>query len=186
MDDSRIVELYWLRDQRAIEETQAKYGTYCNSIARQILDSREDAEEVVSDTYIAAWNAIPPQRPAILRTFLGKITRRLALKRMRSRNTQKRGTSTCAIALEELEECVPSGFRIDERLEAEELTELIDRFLAGLREEERNMFLCRYWYFDSVGDIAERFACTRSKVKMTLLRLRKKLLAQLQKEDYLV
>ena len=186
MDDSRIVELYLLRDQRAIEETQAKYGAYCTSIAWQILDSCEDADEVVNDTYIGAWNSIPPHRPAILRTFLGKITRRLALKRLRSRNTRKRGAGACALALEELEECVPSGFRIDESLEAEELTELIDRFLAGLREEERNMFLCRYWYFDSVSDIAERFACTQSKVKMTLLRLRKKLLTQLQKEDYLV
>ena len=186
MEDSQIVELYWQRNTMAIEETQRKYGSYCQSIAERILDSREDAEETVNDTLAGAWRAIPPHRPAILRTFLGKITRQLALNRLRSRRTQKRGSGESILVLEELEDCVPAGFSIDETLEAQEITRLVNRFLESLGEDERRVFLRRYWYFDSVKDIAVRFGYSQSKVKMLLLRQRERLKAELQKEGIIL
>ena len=111
MEDKKIIELYWDRDESAIVETQKKYGNYCYSIAKGILRQREDAEEVTNDTYAGAWNCIPPHRPEILRTFLGKITRHLSLKRIREKMAQKRGCGEAELVLEELEECVPSSSR---------------------------------------------------------------------------
>ena len=110
MEDSQIVSLYWQRKERAIKETEAKYGRYCYRIAHNILEHRQDAEECVSDTYLAAWNAIPPHRPSILQTFLGKITRRISLNRWRWEQTQKRGAGQVPLALEELAECISGGF----------------------------------------------------------------------------
>lgn len=186
MEDSQIVELYWQRNPMAVEETQRKYGAYCQSIAERILGNREDAEETVNDTLAGAWRAIPPHRPTILRTFLGKITRQLALNRLRSRQTQKRGGGETLIILEELDDCVPSGFSIDETLEAQEITRLVNRFLENLRDDERRVFLCRYWYFDSIKDIAAHFGYSQSKVKMLLLRQRKRLRDELQKEGIIL
>ena len=183
MEDNRIVDLFWQRDETAITETENKYGRFCFSIANRILQNTEDARECVNDTFLAAWNAIPPHRPEILSTFLGKITRRLSLKKRRDSSADKRGGGSVDISLDELEACIPSGQTVDESVDLAVLTEILNDFLAALPEEERRVFLRRYWYFDSVGEIAARFGFGESKVKMTLKRTRDKLRARLQKED---
>ena len=124
MEDSRIVELYWQRNEEAIPETESKYGRYCFSIAENILRDKEDAEECVNDTYLAAWNTIPPHRPEILSTFLGKITRRLSLKKLRDRSADKRGGGRIMASLDELEYCMPTGQSIDDNIQIEEITKI--------------------------------------------------------------
>jgi len=180
MDDRQIVELYWARDSRAIDETSRKYGGYCYAIAYRILQSHEDTEEAVNDTYLGAWQSMPPHRPAILSTFLGKIARNLSLKKWRASHTAKRGGGEVALTLEELGECVPSSYNVEQTVETRELAREIDAFLRSLPPTECDLFLRRYWYFDSVKEIATRFGFTESKVKMQLLRTRQKLLAQLE------
>ena len=183
MEDSQIVDLYWQRNEDAISETEKKYGHYCLSIANAILRDNEDAKECVNDTWLGAWNSMPPHRPEILSTWLGKITRRLSLKKWRAKSAQKRGGGSVAVSLEELEECLPSAQRIDEHIEFQELTEIMNRFLEGLPVTERRVFLRRYWYFDSIHDISSRFGYGDSKVKMMLKRTRDKLLQYLKEED---
>ena len=182
MNDSQIVALYFDRDQRAIEETAAKYGNYCYCIANNILNNREDAEEAVSDTYLGAWNAIPPHRPAMLSTFLGKITRRIALNRWSKSRTRKRGSGEVVLALEELSEYLSDGNMPENAIENAELTQILNRFLRKLPKEERQVFLCRYWYLDPIADISNRFGFSQSKVKSMLARTRLKLRATLTKE----
>ena len=184
MEDSEIVGLYWQRDERAIAETERKYGSYCLSIARRVLGNEEDARECVNDTYLGAWNAIPPHRPAVLSTFLGKIARRISLKKRREKNADKRGGGVLAESLDELEDCVPSGQRIDEEIEAKELTGILNAFLGSLPADERRVFLRRYWYFDSVREIAARYGFGESRVKMMLKRARDRLRRRLEEEDY--
>ncbi|MCR5754315.1 MAG: sigma-70 family RNA polymerase sigma factor [Acetatifactor sp.] len=183
MDDKQIVDLYWQRNETAISETEKKYGRYCFSIAANILHNNEDARECVNDTFFGAWNAMPPHRPVILSTFLGKITRRLSLKRWRNKTADKRGGGSIAISIDELEDRIPSGKNIDDSIESAELTGIINAFLDNLPVSERRVFLRRYWYFDSIGDISSRYGFTESKVKMMLKRTRDKLLVCLQKED---
>lgn len=185
MDDREIVALYWQRNQQAIAETAAKYGGYCRAIALGVLHNDADAEECCNDTWAAAWDAIPPHRPDRLNAFLGRITRNLALKRLRSLTAEKRGGGETALALEELEEVIPAGKTLDEEIEERELARKLDEFLATLSAAERRVFLCRYWYFDSVRDIAQRFGFGESRVKMMCERTRKKLLLYLRKEDLL-
>lgn len=182
MNDSQIVALFFDRDQRAIEETAAKYGKYCYSIVHNILQNKEDAEEAVSDTYLALWATIPPHRPVVLRTFLGKIARRTALKQWEKGRTQKRGGGEVALALEELSEYLSDGYTPETAIETAELTQLLNEFLRKLPKEERQVFVCRYWYLDSVADIAERFGFSQSKVKSMLARTRMKLRSTLSKE----
>ena len=182
MNDSQIVALYLDRDQRAIEETAAKYGAYCHRIVGSILKNREDAEETVVDTYLGAWNAIPPHRPAVLSTFLGKIARRTALKRWEKSRTQKRGGGETALALEELAEYLPGGTSPEEAMESTELTRLLNRFLEQLPKQERVVFLRRYWYLDPISNIAQQFGFSESKVKSMLARTRMKLRSTLSKE----
>lgn len=184
MEDKQIIDLYFGRSEQAIAETDAKYGHYCYSIAYNILTNKEDSEESVSDTYMAAWNHIPPRRPAILATFLGKITRHLSIDRWRSRSAAKRGGGEMVLALEELEDCVPGGESAERILERKQLAALFNRLLEALPETERSVFLCRYWYLDSVSDIAEHFSFTESKVKSMLHRTRIKLRKALEKEGY--
>ena len=186
MNDSQIVDLYWARDERAIAETRDKYGQYCYAIAYNILNRREDSEECVNDTYLKAWNAMPPHKPSILSTFLGKITRCNALDRLRHYTAKKRGSSQVALSLEELTECISDGKSIDENLHAEELSKHIDSFLRSLPSAQRSIFICRYWFFDPISDIAKQFGYTESKVKTTLLRTREKLKKYLEKEDIFV
>ena len=185
MDDQAIVELYWNRSDRALTETATKYGAYCYSIAYNILTNREDAEESVSDAYLAAWSTIPPKRPVILSTFLGKLTRRIAIDRLRKRTADKRGGGETDLVLEELENCIAGNQDVENHYIRKELASAINEFLDALTQTERNVFLCRYWYLDSVADIASYFGFSQSKVASMLHRMRRKLRAQLEKEEYL-
>ena len=185
MDDRQIVDLYFQRNEQAIRETAKKYGPYCFSIARNILQNTADAEETVNDTYIGAWRSIPPHRPALLSTYLGKITRHLALKRWKASRTRKRGGGEVTLALEELAGCIPSDFDVESRMELVELTRILNQFVQNLPITEQQVFLRRYWYLESIADIAAAFGFSQSKVKSMLLRTRKKLYAHLQKEGYL-
>ena len=173
--DSEIIDLYFARDERAITETQSKYDRYLRTVSRKIIDSPEDVSECVNDTYLGAWNAIPPTKPNVLRIFLAKITRNLSIKKLRMANAEKRGGGEVALTLDELAECVADGSRIDAKLEAEELSGLIEVFLSKRSDSDRRIFICRYWYFDSIKDISERLGYTESKVKMTLKRTRDEL-----------
>ena len=185
MDDKTIIDLYWNRSESAISETDKKYGKYCYSIAYNILTNNEETEESVSDTYMAAWKAIPPQRPSNLATFIGKITRHLAIDRWRSRNRHKRGGGEIVLALEELEDCVADDQTVEKAYERKQMALVFNHFLESLPETERRIFLCRYWYMDSISDIAKFFGFSESKVTSMLYRTRKKLRAELQKGDFL-
>lgn len=186
MTDSQIVDLYWNRHGNAVAQTKKKYGQYLFSIANHILSQREDSEECVNDTLLGAWNSIPPHRPTTLSTYLGKITRRLALNRHRRNTAEKRGGTEADLSLEELSDCIPAGRSIDEQLDSRELAATLNRFLSGLAPEQRQTFVCRYWYCDSIGEIARKFSWSESKTKMTLLRTREKLRQYLKKEGIFV
>ena len=186
MEDERIVDLFWERDEAALAEAETKYERYCFAIANGILHDDEDAKECVNDAFLAAWNAIPPARPSVLSTFLGKITRNLSLMKLRKRTADKRGGGSAETPLDEYEELIPSDARIDENLDAEALAEILNDFLASVSQDERRVFLRRYWYFDSISDIATRLGFSQSKVKMMLKRTRDKLMARLQKEGVYV
>lgn len=182
MEDREIIALYNKRDERAVEETQRKYGRFCLSIARSILGSDEDAEESVNDACMNAWNSIPPHVPEVLPAFLGRLTRCASLKKWRDARAQKRGGGQTALVYEELSECVPGRETVESRVEAKELAGLINDFAAALPDAERMVFVRRYWYFDSVEDIARRFGFSVSKVKSMLFRGRNKLRSKLEKE----
>ena len=184
MDDKQIVELYWQRDEHAIEATAAKYGPYCMKISRNILEDRADSEENVNDTYLHAWNAMPPQRPAILQAFLGKIARNLALNRYKAKSAQKRQGDAFALSLDELDDCAVSLSGPESETAAAELGASISAFLRTQSEDARSMFILRYFYCDSIEEISSRFGCGESRVKTTLLRTRRKLKQHLIKEGY--
>lgn len=183
MEDERIVELYWERSENAISETAAKYGGYLNSISYNILADSEDAQECVNDTYHDAWNAMPPHRPSMLSTFLGKITRRISVDCWRKRHAARRGGGEITLVLEELEDCISGTRDVEKEIERRELIDMINRFLAALPDTERRVFMCRYWYMDSIASISRQFGFSRSKVTSMLHRTRGKLRAQLIKED---
>ncbi len=185
MDDKSIVDLYWKRSERAIQETETKYGGYCYAIAYNVLANNEDAQECVSDTYLAAWNALPPHRPAILTAFLGKLTRRISIDRWRSLTACKRGGGQIALALDELGDCASNAPSAEAAVISREMTEAFNRYLDALPQEERLVFLRRYFFFDPVAKIAENFGFSESKVTSILHRTRKKLRQQLSKEGYL-
>ena len=185
MDDERIIDLYWQRKEAAIAETKAKYGRRCYAIAYNILHDRSDAEECENDTYMDAWNSMPPHKPTALAAFLGAITRRISLDKWRRKSAQKRG-GEFVLSLNELEECIPDGKSIDDRITTANLAEVLNAFLYTLPETECNVFLRRYWHFDSIGTICARYGFGQSKVKMMLLRTREKLLTYLEKEGIFV
>lgn len=182
MDDAQIVGLYWRRDESAITETALKYGSYCYAIAYQILGNNGDAEESVNDTYLDAWNSIPPHRPSVLSTFLGKITRRISIDRWRRHNAEKRGGGQIAVVLDELTECLSDGKSVEQAVEQQLLSEVISAFVKTLPDAEQRVFLCRYFYLDPVDEIARRFGFSVSKVKSMLFRTREKLRRKLRKE----
>lgn len=187
LSDEEIIELYFARDEQAIVATDEKYNRVCTNIAMNILGNHADAEECVSDTWLGAWNAMPPHRPAVLSSFLGKITRRLAMKRWRYRDALRRGSGETSLALEELADCIPAPDGDPQRaLETTELARLLDTFLDGLPETERRVFVCRYWHMLSVAEIARRFGFGVSKVKSMLMRTRLKLRETLEKEGVTV
>ena len=185
MEDKQIVALYWERSEQAITETDTKYGAYCRTIAGNILTDELDTEECVSDTYLRAWNTMPPQKPAILSAFLGKITRNLSLDRFRTRNAQKRGAGQTVLALSELEECIPASSTTEEIVELQLLTGIIERFLRTLSDEKRRIFLQRYWYLMPVREIAHQNSMSESKITSMLHRTRKELRICLEKEGIL-
>ena len=175
MDDTEIVLLYWERNEQAIPATAEKYENYCTTIARNILGNCEDAEECVNDTYLHAWNAIPPHKPVLLSTYLGKITRNLSLNRFRHNTADKRGGGVLPAVLDELSELVSGGDDVEQAFQTGELVKAIDAFLDTLSPEKRCIFVRRYWYTDSISDIAVRFGMKDGAVTMTLSRLRSKL-----------
>jgi len=181
LEDSQIIALYFQRNEQAIAETASKYGRYCFCITMNVLGNREDAEEAVSDTYLAVWSTIPPHKPIVFSTFLGKIARYTAIKRWQKNTAQKRSCGL-TVALEELAECISDRGNAETALENAQLTRILNDFLRKLPKQERMVFVCRYWYVDSIEEIAGRFGFTQSKVKSMLARTRKKLKATLQKE----
>ncbi len=184
MDDNIIVDLYFYRSERAITETAAKYGNYCYSIAYNILSNNEDAEESVNDTYNDAWNSIPPHRPSILATFLGKITRRISIDKWRKHNAVKRGGGEIPLVLDELQDCIANVTSAEEEYEKKHLSDVINTFVKSLPETEQKVFLCRYWYVDSISSISKQFGFSESKVKSMLFRTREKLRLVLIKEGF--
>ncbi len=185
MNDEEIIGLYWKRNENAITETAAKYDNYCYSIAYGILADREDSKESVNDTYLAAWNSMPPHRPSVLSTFLGKITRRISIDRWRKKNAGKRGGGQISEALEELGECVSDKNNVEQKIEQEAVVQVINSFLKKLPDTEQKVFICRYWYLESINTVAKQFGFTQSKVKSMLFRTREKLRVILTEEGLL-
>lgn len=186
MDDRQIIALYNERSEAALSETAKKYGRYCRTVAYNILRNEEDSEECVNDTWMRAWESIPPRCPERLAAFLGKITRNLALNRYKHNNREKRGGGQMLLALEELTECIPGANATEEAVEEALLVDALNRFLEEQPAEKRNVFLRRYWYLSSVKEIAEDYGLTESNVKMTLLRMRSKLKQTLEKEGIIL
>lgn len=184
MEDSTIIDLFWARSEDAIRETERKYGSYCRSIAWNILHNRADTDECLNDTWLHTWNALPPQRPQVFPIYLGTITRNLSLNRLRKAAAQKRGSNRLELAYEELQESVPAKNAVEEQIAARELGRELDRFLRSLPEKDCSMFLRRYWYMDSLSQIANRYHMTEGCVKTRLHRIRKKLKAYLEQEGY--
>ena len=181
MEDGAIIELYWQRNEQAIEETRAKYGAYCYQIAFNLLRSPEDAEETVSDTYHAAWNAMPPEKPCSLRAWLGKVVRNLSMGRWNKEHRMKRDAGMTEL-LGELTDCLPAPDTAEKALEAKELRDAIDRWLASLGRTDRVLFLRRYWYGLSLQELAKERALSPAKLAQKMLRLRKSLRNALEKE----
>lgn len=184
MEDDRIVELYLRRDETAVERTAEKFGKRLRALAYGIVSDRQTAEECENDTYMEAWNAIPPHEPRdYLYAFLARITRHIALNCCRDRSRLKRSALICELSTE-LEQCIPAPDDMECRLDDLALRDALNSFLGMLGEEKRNMFLRRYWYLDSISDISQRFACSESKVKTTLFRCRNQLWEHLEQEGY--
>ena len=183
LEDSKIIELFFARVEQAIVELSEKYGTVCGRIARNILKNDLDAEECVNDTYLAAWNTIPPQKPNPLRTYIFRIVRNIAIARYHA-NTSVKRNSIYDVALDELENCLAAPNTIEQEISAKELSRQIDHFLATLDEENQMMFVRRYWYSDSISDIAERFQTSNNNVSVHLSRTREKLKTYLKKEGF--
>lgn len=181
MDDNKIIELYWARLEDAIRETSVKYGKLCRFIADNILASREDSEECVNDTYLGLWNAIPPERPVRFSVFVSRVARNQALKKYEYLSAAKRNPEA-ACSLDELGECVSGKDDIETELENRRIEQAIDDFLWQLSEEKRNIFLRRYWYFESIEGICRRTGFSRSKVKSMLYNLRRRLRTHLERE----
>ena len=180
LEDAKIIELYNARNELAVAETERKFGKMLFSIAMNVLSNREDSEEMVNDTYGKAWNKIPPEKPDFLGAWLGKITRNLSISRWRKNRAQKR--SGIETMLSELEECIPSSENIETESESKEITAAINRWLETLKKEERILFLRRYWFSDSIAELAEKVKIPPKKLSSKMFRLRKSLKEFLEKE----
>ena len=185
MEDSKIIELYWARDENAISETDKKYRNYCNYIAHNILQNSEDEIECINDTYFKTWNSIPNARPNIFKLFLGKITRQLAINKY-EKNRAKKRYSGVDLVLDELEECVPYHQDMADEVEYAELTTYINDFLKTISNKSRNIFIDRYWYMNSVNDISKKRKIAEGNVKVILHRTRKELKEYLEKRGVVV
>lgn len=186
MEDEQILDLYFARDEQAVAETDRKYGGYCFSLANTILHDDQDAEETVSDTYLKAWNVIPPKRPGVFKMFLAKITRNLAFSRWRSYTAEKRGGGEMALVLEELEDCVAAPGGVEDRVNARELARAIRTFLNTLPAREQDIFLRRYFFVEESDVIAKRYGMKPATVLRTLSRIRMKLKKHLTQEGYAI
>lgn len=186
MEDQQIINLYLGRDENAILETKNKYERYLTKIAYNILYNNEDSEECVNDTYLSAWNAIPPHIPEIFSAFLAKLTRGHAIDVYRKQHAGKRIPSEMSTSLDELEDCVPTTSTVEENLEAKRLGETISTFLKEQSPDARNLFVGRYFYSDSLKEVSEYYGMTETKAKMILFRTRKKLKEYLESEDFVV
>ena len=175
MEDSRIIDLYWSRDEQAIPETDQKYGSYCHRIAYRILSDELDSEECVSETYLHAWNTMPPRRPDVLPAFLGRITRNLALDRYDRERAQKRGGGEYSLVLDELGECIADQGQESDPTNELFIRDTLNSFLAGLSARNRKIFVRRYWYLSPISEIAEDYGLTESGVKSALARARNEL-----------
>lgn len=182
MEDRRIVELYLERSEEAILETDIKYGRYCHRIAFNILGNDEDSEECVNDAYMRTWGSIPPNEPKSLSSFIGKITRNLALDKLRNKKSDKRGGGEMPLALDELSDCVSGFDEISRREDSAEIREALNKFLEGLNPVERNVFMLRYWMLEPIDNIADMKGMSTSKVTTMLFRLRNKLKKHFMKE----
>lgn len=182
LKDEEILDLYWNRTESAITESQKSYGKYCYSIAFNILHDQMDSEECLNDTWMRAWNTIPPSRPSRLSLFLGTITRNLAFDVWKSKSAAKRGGGQTGEVLEELEECIPAKQTTEEVVEMHELQKTINTFLRGIAEKDCNVFIRRYYYAESLDQIAEKYGMKLATVKTSLFRTRTKLKEYLIKE----
>lgn len=186
MDDDKIIDLYWERSEVAISETANKYGRYCHYISYNILHNAEDAEECVNDTFLGAWNSMPPQRPNNLSTFLGKITRNLSLNKYELYNAKKRGLGQTELVLSELNDCIPAPDNVVQATEEMILVESINQFLYNLSDVKQKVFVLRYWYLSSIKNIAQQYEMTENKVASMLFRMRKELKLYLEKEGIML
>lgn len=186
MQDEKIVELYFNRDELALKETESKYGRYLFKIAYSILSDISDSEESVNDTYLSAWNSIPPHRPVVLSTYLSKLTRRISIDIFRKRTSKKRIDSQFALSVSELEECIDSKESVEENMENKELVCAINEFLRSLNKEARALFVGRYYFCDSLKEVAKYVGVSESKAKTTLYRTRLRLREYLLKEGFIV
>lgn len=183
LEDEKIISLFFERSEEAVEQVKAKYGEACMHLLKNLLVNIQDAEECANDVYLALWNNIPPERPAPLLTYLLKIARNQALRRLTYENAQRRDRRQ-VVAWEELESCIASATTVEQTLEGKLLEEALDRFLRSLPREERLLFLRRYWFCDSITALAETFGYSQSKIKSRLFRLRGKLRTFLQQEGW--
>ncbi|MBQ4312861.1 MAG: sigma-70 family RNA polymerase sigma factor [Clostridia bacterium] len=182
MDDKKIIDLYWSRDEQAIDETKQSYGAYCFAIADNILGNSEDAEECVNDALLRVWESVPPRRPERLQSYIGAITRNLALNVYKRYRREKRGGGMADAVFGELEGCIPDTQSIEQHSDSAHIAEVISAHLRRLPAEQRLVFVRRYWYFDSIADIAQRYGMSESKVTSVLYRVRKSLKSTLEKE----
>lgn len=184
MEDSGIIDLYFARDERAIAETETKYGSYCFAVANNMLCCREDSEECVSDTWLTAWNAMPPERPDVLRLFLARITRNHALNRYKSKNAEKRGGGQLPLVLDELAEVV-AGSDTESAVDAAALRDAVNRFLGTLPERDRNVFIRRCFFTEDMTTVAKKCGISKNYAQVSLHRTREKLRAYLKSEELL-
>lgn len=184
MNDPEIIELYWNKNTKAISASMDKYGSYCFTVANGILGDAQDSEECVNDTWLRAWNAIPPTRPTVLKVFFAKITRHLSFDRYKARKSLKRGGGDIMLVLEELAECIADESDVESQVGAKELGEVINQFVASLSEREQNMFVRRYFFSEPIKAIADRYDTNENYVNVTLSRIRKRLRSHLSKEGY--
>ena len=184
MKDSEIVELYFKRNEEAIEKTSEKYGAYCKTVAENILKNQEDSEECVNSALLQLWNSVPPEKPENLKMFLAKITRNIAINNFKAKFAEKRGGKEGFAAFDELSECIPSKNNVEESFDAAELEKSINYFAKNLPEKERNIFIRRYFFFESPKKIGERYAFSENRVSVILCRIRKKLRKHLEKEGF--
>lgn len=185
MEDHQIIQLFWQRNEEAVSAARDQYGAYCRSIALAVLGDHEDALECENDTYLAAWNSIPPNKPQSLSAYLGKLTRRIALNRLRGARAVKRGGGQAEISMQELGDIFTPGDDLLQRVQQRELSARISVFLRGQPDVPRRIFIRRYWYCDSIREIAQSFGFRESRVKMVLLRTRNQLREFLEKEGFL-